>query len=71
MERRVTERDRARNTSAASSYGKAVGHEAQTGIMILALATRHRVERPLMSMRGGTNPMRQLCPLPSETPLSI
>ena len=29
--------------------------------MILALATRHRVERPAISMEGGTeNPMERL-----------
>lgn len=44
----------ATNTSAASSFGKAVGRDAHMGMMILALATRHRVERPAMSMEGGT-----------------
>lgn len=37
-----------------AAIGKAVGKEARTGIMILALATRHRVERPAISMEGGT-----------------
>lgn len=37
-----------------TAVGKAVGHEAHAGIMILALATRHRVERPAISMEGGT-----------------
>mgnify|MGYP000548600757 FL=1 len=32
----------------------AVGHEAYAEIMILALAARHRVERPAISMEGGT-----------------
>ena len=41
--------------------GKAVGHNTQAAIMRLALATRHRVERPAMSMEGGTvNPMERL-----------
>lgn len=44
----------ATNTSAASSFGKAVGQDAHAGMMILALATRHRVERPAISMEGGT-----------------
>lgn len=34
--------------------GRAVGHKAYMGIMILALAVRHRAERPAMSMEGGT-----------------
>lgn len=37
-----------------AAVGRAVGNEVQTGIMILALATRHRVERPAISMEGGT-----------------
>lgn len=37
-----------------AAIGKAVGKDTQTGIMILALATRHRVERPAISMEGGT-----------------
>ena len=37
-----------------AAVGKAVGKDTQTGIMILALATRHRVERPAISMEGGT-----------------
>ena len=33
----------------------------QTGTMILALASRHRVERPATRMEGGTkNPMERL-----------
>ena len=43
------------------STGKAVGQDAQAAIMRLALATRHRVERPAISMEGGTqNPMERL-----------
>ena len=39
--------------------GKAIlaevaGHDPHTGIIILALATRHRVERPAIRMEGGT-----------------
>lgn len=53
--------ERANTTSAASSLGRAVGHEAQTGTMILALAMRHSVERPAIRMGGGTNdPMERL-----------
>lgn len=37
-----------------NSFGRAVGQDAHMGMMILALATRHRVERPAMSMEGGT-----------------
>lgn len=64
--------DGANNTSAASGpTARAVGHDAHTGMMILALATRHRVERPAMGMEGGTlNPMERLCPSPFETPLT-
>ena len=39
--------------------------------MILALATRHRVERPATSMGGGTkNPMERLARRRLDTPLS-
>ena len=45
----------------ASDFGEATGHEPHTGIMILALAMGHTVERPVMGMGGGTiNPMEQL-----------
>lgn len=37
-----------------AAIGRAVGKDAQAGIMILALATHHRVERPAISMEGGT-----------------
>ena len=37
-----------------AAFGKAVGQDTQAAIMRLALATRHRVERPAMSMEGGT-----------------
>jgi len=37
-----------------SSFGKAAGHDIYGAIMRLALATRHRVERPAISMEGGT-----------------
>ncbi|MEI3102108.1 MAG: hypothetical protein V8T45_10355 [Oscillospiraceae bacterium] len=30
------------------------------GIMILALAVRHRTERPAMSMEGGEEPMERM-----------
>lgn len=40
--------------SLQTAFGKAVGHEVCAEIMILALATRHRVERPAISMEGGT-----------------
>lgn len=33
--------------------GWAAGHDAHTGTMILALAARHRAERPAMGMEGG------------------
>ena len=64
--------DRASNTSAASSHkAKAVGHDTHTGMMILALTTRHRVERPATRMGGGTlNPMERPCPSPFEMPLT-
>ena len=63
-------RDGANTTNAADSIGNAVGQNPHTGIMILALATRHRVERPAISMGGGTeNPMERPCPPPSEPPL--
>ena len=38
-----------------------------TGMMILALAMGHTVERPVMGMGGGTiNPMEQSYQLPSD-----
>ena len=37
-----------------SSRDNAVGHDLYVGTMILALAVRHRAERPAMSMEGGT-----------------
>ena len=33
--------------------GWAAGHDAYTATMILALAARHRAERPAMGMEGG------------------
>ena len=45
--------DGANTTSAAGSFGKAEGHDAHTATMILALAARHRAERPAISMEGG------------------
>ena len=49
-----------------------MGEELHTGIMILALAMGHTVERPVMGMRGGTiNPMEQLCWLPSDLAFDI
>lgn len=50
---RSMNRGRAKITSAAGSFGKAVGHEPFAEIMILALAMSHIVERPAMSMEGG------------------
>ena len=44
----------ATNTTGKSSYGKAAGHDLQRGIMILALAMGHTVERPAIRMGGGT-----------------
>lgn len=41
-------------TTSKSSYGKAAGHDLQRGIMILALAMGHTVERPAIRMEGGT-----------------
>ena len=41
--------------------GGASGHDTQAVIMRLALATRHRVERPAISMEGGMEtPMERL-----------
>ena len=41
--------------------GNAVGHEARTGIMILALTMSHIVGRPATRIGGGTkNPMERL-----------
>jgi len=37
-----------------AAFGRAVANEAYAEIMILALAARHRVERPAMSMKEGT-----------------
>lgn len=50
----VRARDRANNTNAARSKGNAAGHDTYMGTMILALAARHRAERPAISMEGGT-----------------
>ena len=55
-------------------YGMAAGHDPQANMMILALATRHRVERPAISMEGGTViiPMERPAPPPSVLlPLKI
>lgn len=41
------------------------------GIMILALATRHRVERPAISMGGGTFSYGAACPPPSVLYLNL
>ena len=48
------------NTSTVGSLGRAAGHELYGGIMILALAVRHRTERPAMSMEGGEEPMERM-----------
>ena len=48
------------NTSTAVSLGRAAGHEPHEGTMILALAVRHRTERPAMSMEGGEEPMERM-----------
>ena len=41
--------------------GGAPGHDTQVSIMRLALAARHRVERPAISMEGGMEkPMERL-----------
>ena len=48
------------NTSRLGSLGRAAGHEPYGGTMILALAVRHRTERPAMSMGGGEKPMERL-----------
>ena len=37
--------------------------------MILALAARHRAERPAISMEGGGIPMEQFSRLPPGAPL--
>ena len=59
----------ARNAIIVNSLGRADGQDTYTGIMILALATRHRVERPAISMEGGTLiPMERPCPPLFETP---
>ncbi len=50
----------ATNTSTVGSLGRAAGHEPYGGIMILALAVRHRTERPAMSMEGGEEPMERM-----------
>lgn len=42
------------NTYTASSSGKAVAVNYIQGMMILALAMGHTVERPAMGMGGGT-----------------
>ena len=66
----ISQKDGANNTSAADGLGKAIGDYAHTGTMILALATRHRVERPAISMGGGTkNPMERLARRRLDTPL--
>ena len=55
-------RDGANHIYTASSLGRAVlARNYHTGIMILALAMGHTVERPVMGMGGGTiKPMEQL-----------
>ena len=46
-------RERANNTSVASSTGKAAGEDAHAVTMILASAMRHSVGRPATGMEGG------------------
>ena len=50
-------RSRAERTTPTlqTAFGRAAGQDTQVAIMRLALATRHRVERPAMSMEGGTD----------------
>ena len=51
-----------------AALGTVAGHEARTGMMILASAMRHSVGRPATGMGGGTlNPMERLCQPPSES----
>ena len=53
-----------------AAVGTSAGHEAHPGMMILALAMRHSVERPATGMEGGTkNPMERFCQPPSDTAL--
>ena len=42
-----------------TSLGRLAGDDHMQRIMILALAIRHRMERPAISMEGGTAPMEQ------------
>lgn len=52
--------------------GRAAGEYADTGMMILALAMRHCVERPATGMGGGTKKTYgAVCPPPSEPSLKI
>lgn len=46
--------DGAITTIAVCCLGRAAGHETHPGTMTLALAMRHSVERPAISMEGGT-----------------
>ena len=47
-------RSGATNTSIADKRSRLVGDDHIQRIMILALAMRHSVERPAISMEGGT-----------------
>lgn len=42
-----------------TSLGRLAGDDHMQRIMILALAIRHRMERPAISMEGGATPMEQ------------
>ena len=43
-----------------TSRGRLIGDDHIQRIMILALAMRHSVERPAISMEGGAMPMEQI-----------
>ena len=47
----------------AGGVGYTVSHELYAGIMILALAMRHSVERPATRMGGGTNSYEATLPV--------
>ena len=42
-----------------TGHGRPAGDDRIQRIMILALAIRHRMERPAISMEGGATPMEQ------------
>ena len=44
-----------------SSFGRAAGDDVAVAMMILALAARHRAERPAMSMERDIRPMERFC----------